>query len=79
MLISLRQITPSSSISWTPCFDQYTCAKLEVPIDYNDPSGGTTSLAFIKLAAEKDPDTAPNLVINNGLYLSRSSLVWSES
>ncbi|KAG2417696.1 hypothetical protein HFD88_008915 [Aspergillus terreus] len=61
-----NEITPSSSISWTPCFDQYTCAKLEVPIDYNDPSVGTTSLAFIKLAAEKDPDTAPNLVINNG-------------
>ncbi|KAL4894958.1 Alpha/Beta hydrolase protein [Aspergillus ambiguus] len=60
------EIPSSSSITWTPCFDQYSCARLEVPIDYNDPSAGSTALAFIKLAAEQNPDTAPNLVINNG-------------
>ncbi|KAF9891822.1 hypothetical protein FE257_003306 [Aspergillus nanangensis] len=60
------EITLSSDITWTPCFEDYRCARLEVPLDYNDTSVGSTEIAFLKLPAEQNADSAENLVINNG-------------
>nr|WET17744.1 hydrolase [Aspergillus westerdijkiae] len=61
-----NDITPSSDLTWTSCFDDFLCAKLQVPLDYENLDTGTASLAFIKLPAEQDPDSAQSLVLNNG-------------
>ncbi|KAL2840891.1 TAP-like protein-domain-containing protein [Aspergillus pseudoustus] len=61
-----ESITPSSDLQWTPCFQNYTCARLQVPLDYGDPSRGTTAIAFIKLAAKKVTKNTRNVLINPG-------------
>jgi len=61
------QLTPSTSLNWTPCFENYTCTRLKVPLDYKNPSVGSTAIAFIKLAAQNNSGTAPNLLINQGI------------
>ncbi|PLB50017.1 alpha/beta-hydrolase [Aspergillus steynii IBT 23096] len=62
-----NEITPSSDLKWTPCFDEFLCTKLQVPLDYdNSDNTDTASLAFIKLPAEQNPDSAQSLVLNNG-------------
>jgi hypothetical protein len=60
------QIAPCTDLDWTPCFDNYTCARLEVPLDYSNTSLGTTSIAFMKLPAENAPESAENLLLNDG-------------
>lgn len=51
-------------LNWTPCFDKFTCARLIVPLDYSDTSVGTTTIAYIKLSAEKQP--AQDILFNPG-------------
>ncbi|KAF2865202.1 Alpha/Beta hydrolase protein, partial [Massariosphaeria phaeospora] len=46
-------IPVSSDLIWTPCFEKFTCANLQVPLDYEEPSAGQTVIAFIK----KDANT----------------------
>ncbi|KAF2106866.1 TAP-like protein-domain-containing protein [Lophiotrema nucula] len=43
------QLPPSPDLSWTPCFERFQCANLEVPLDYEE-DVGTTNVAFIKLS-----------------------------
>ncbi|KAJ8514256.1 hypothetical protein ONZ45_g8186 [Pleurotus djamor] len=64
MVYDFAQIVPSKNISWTPCYNHYTCARLEVPLDYDEPDRGTVAVAFIKLSAITQP--APNILINPG-------------
>jgi pimeloyl-ACP methyl ester carboxylesterase len=61
---SWANITASSSLKWTPCFSNYTCSLLTVPLDYSDPDVGTTNIAYIKLASNST--TAQDIVINPG-------------
>ncbi|KIW36100.1 hypothetical protein, variant [Exophiala oligosperma] len=60
------KLAPSAVLNWTQCFENYTCTKLKVPLDYENPSIGSTGIAFIKLAAKNNSDTAPNILINQG-------------
>ncbi|KAF1817589.1 hypothetical protein P152DRAFT_510789 [Eremomyces bilateralis CBS 781.70] len=48
MVYGFDEIQPSPELIWTSCFDNFTCAMLEVPLDYTDPSIGSTNVAFIK-------------------------------
>ncbi|KAL2783671.1 TAP-like protein-domain-containing protein [Aspergillus keveii] len=61
-----ESIKPSTDLHWTPCFQNYTCTRLQVPLDYSDPSRGTTAIAFIKLAAKKVTKNTRNVLINPG-------------
>ncbi|KAJ6569153.1 alpha/beta-hydrolase [Mycena capillaripes] len=45
------QLTPSESLDWVACYSTFQCARLEVPLDYSDPSVGTAALAVIRLPA----------------------------
>ncbi|KAL2793154.1 hypothetical protein BJX66DRAFT_326213 [Aspergillus keveii] len=47
-------------------FENYTCAKLKVPLDYDNPSVGTTAIAFIKLSATNVAEDTCSLLINPG-------------
>lgn len=61
---SFDSIRPSQELVWSPCFQSYTCAKLEVPLDYSNPEIGTTEVAFIKQASD-NPD-AQDILFNPG-------------
>jgi hypothetical protein len=37
-----------------------------VPLDYGDPSSGTTAIAFIKLAAQTISEDTQNVLVNPG-------------
>ncbi|KAI1737915.1 TAP-like protein-domain-containing protein [Xylaria scruposa] len=44
-------ITPSQSLIWCPCYDGFFCAKLDVPLDYQNPTLGRAAVPLIKLPA----------------------------
>ncbi|KAF2003128.1 alpha/beta-hydrolase [Amniculicola lignicola CBS 123094] len=48
MSYDITTIPLSPEINWTPCYDKFLCMQLQVPWDYQDPSVGTTNVAFIK-------------------------------
>ncbi|KAF2710060.1 hypothetical protein K504DRAFT_466490 [Pleomassaria siparia CBS 279.74] len=50
MVYDFADLPPSTELSWTPCWDKYLCSNLEVPLDYEDTTAGTTNVAFIKLS-----------------------------
>ncbi|KAL3438153.1 TAP-like protein-domain-containing protein [Aspergillus tetrazonus] len=63
---SLSQLPPSPDLHWVPCFQNYTSARLEVPLDYGDPSRGVTAIAFLKLSATNATTNTRSLLINPG-------------
>jgi pimeloyl-ACP methyl ester carboxylesterase len=65
LVYDFSELTPSPTMNWTPCFGpNLTCALLEVPLDYGDPSAGTTAIAFTKWTAPVQP--ADDLLVNYG-------------
>ncbi|QMW33351.1 hypothetical protein G4B84_008782, partial [Aspergillus flavus NRRL3357] len=66
MVYGFDNIEPSANLTWTPCFDAFTCSRLEVPFDYSNRSLGTTSIAFIKLAGKNATVASPSIVLNPG-------------
>ncbi|KAK3330398.1 Alpha/Beta hydrolase protein [Apodospora peruviana] len=59
-------IEPSANLTRTPCFDDFTCSRLKVPLDYSNRSLGTTSIAFIKLAGKNATVESPSIVLIPG-------------
>ncbi|KAK4461503.1 putative hydrolase [Cladorrhinum samala] len=66
MAYGFGNIKPSANLTWTPCFDDFTCSNLEVPVDYSNRSHGTTSIAFIKLAGKNATAESPSIVVVPG-------------
>lgn len=66
LLTSRTKIVPSANLTWKPCFDDFTCSRLQVPLDYSNKSLGTTSIAFIKLAGENATAESPSIVLIPG-------------
>lgn len=52
-------------IQWTPCFENFTCMKLQVPLDYADLEAGNTHVAFMKLTATRQPAKG-DILLNAG-------------
>lgn len=63
-LIQNEQIPPSSDLQWVSCYDRFQCANLEVPLDYADPSIGTTIVAWIRQEAANS--TGQDILYNPG-------------
>ncbi|KAK3082016.1 hypothetical protein LTS18_008158 [Coniosporium uncinatum] len=61
---SLSDIQPSPSFNWTPCWANFTCALLQVPLDYADPSAGTTNVPFIRTSSSNA--SAQDVLFNPG-------------
>ncbi|KAI0184075.1 hypothetical protein EV127DRAFT_464649 [Xylaria flabelliformis] len=66
MVYGFNNIEPSANLTWTPCFDDFTCSRLEVPLDYSNTSLGTTSIAFLKLAGKNATVESPSIVLIPG-------------
>ncbi|KAI0452638.1 Alpha/Beta hydrolase protein [Xylaria acuta] len=66
MVYGFDNIEPSANLTWTSCFDGFTCSRLEVPLDYSNRSLGTTSIAFIKLAGKNATVESPSIVLIPG-------------
>ncbi|KAF2108824.1 TAP-like protein-domain-containing protein [Lophiotrema nucula] len=64
MIYDFADLSPTSDLVWTPCFDNFTCALLELPLDYSDTEAGTTAVAFIKKSST-NPD-AEDVLFNPG-------------
>ncbi len=56
----------SGSLDWQRCKGRFECATLEVPLDYEDPSGETTSIALIRRPASNPDERIGSLVLNPG-------------
>jgi pimeloyl-ACP methyl ester carboxylesterase len=55
----------SAELSWVPCFENFTCANLEVPLDYENLEAGTTNIAFMRLLAPEQPAKG-DIILNAG-------------
>ena len=53
-------------LKWQPCFENFTCTRLQVPLDYADPSVGTTAINFIKHAAPRPFTGTRDILFNPG-------------
>jgi hypothetical protein len=69
------QITPSHELDWVPCFDNFTCARLKVPLDHEDTSRGAAAIAFVKFAAPNATNNTQNVLINPGMLSIRQAMV----
>lgn len=58
------QVPVSAALDWVPCYDKFYCANLEVPLDYDNLSVGTTHVAFIRQNAANG--TGQGLLFNPG-------------
>jgi len=63
----LLQITPNRDLIWSPCFTDFQCARLDVPLDWLDPSDDSrVILAIIKLPAADLTDYKGPVFTNPG-------------
>ncbi|OAR02632.1 hypothetical protein LLEC1_07445 [Akanthomyces lecanii] len=61
-----EKIKPSAKLTWEPCFDNFTCSRLQVPLDYANEGLGKTSIAFLKLAGTNVTVGSPSIVLIPG-------------
>lgn len=66
MVYDFTTLTSSTELNWTPCFNQFTCALLKVPLDYEEPGVGTTDIAFIKWSTNATNSSTQDILINPG-------------
>jgi hypothetical protein len=69
--VTWDEIIPSKSLEYHNCGDEFQCARLEVPMDYNrtDGKGRTFALAVVRLPAKvpvTDPRYGGAVLINPG-------------
>jgi pimeloyl-ACP methyl ester carboxylesterase len=55
LVYNFKDVPIAKDIRYIPCFENFTCANIEVPLDYENISAGSTKIAFIKHAARKQP------------------------
>ncbi|CZR56074.1 uncharacterized protein PAC_05962 [Phialocephala subalpina] len=52
---TFSEILPSKHLTWYPCFSNFTCAMLDVPLDYTNPNLGRSYVPIIRYAATTTP------------------------
>ncbi len=56
----------SQEISWSSCYDNYECAELAVPIDYEKLETGSFDISLLRYPAQDPANRIGSLVINPG-------------
>ncbi|SPO01789.1 uncharacterized protein DNG_04462 [Cephalotrichum gorgonifer] len=59
-------IPSSPSLKWVPCYAKADCARLEVPMDYDDPNGAKVTLAVIRYRATDKKNYKGPVLFNSG-------------
>ncbi|KAL6299866.1 alpha/beta-hydrolase [Sparassis latifolia] len=61
-------LTPASDIHWTPCFVEYQCARLVLPLDYLSPAGfgPNVTIALQMLPATDKANYKGTILLNPG-------------
>ncbi|KAF2110915.1 hypothetical protein BDV96DRAFT_193162 [Lophiotrema nucula] len=62
---SFKEVPLSATLQYVECFEGFKCANLEVPLDYDNTSIGTTNVAFLKWETPKQPAKG-DILINPG-------------
>lgn len=81
--VTWDQITPSRSLHYHNCGDEFQCARLKVPMDYNrtDGKGRSFDLAVVRLPAKvpvTDPRYGGAVLINPGMYMDELVVVHTD-
>ncbi|KND95170.1 Carboxylesterase A [Tolypocladium ophioglossoides CBS 100239] len=65
---SWEDVKPSRTLQWNNCYDaSLECARLDVPMDWKDPSDNErVTLGVVKLAAKSKKNSLPPVFINPG-------------
>jgi pimeloyl-ACP methyl ester carboxylesterase len=63
---ALGATAAAPTLSWRACRDGFECARLQVPLDYDQPEGQTISLAVIRLPAAQPDQRIGSLFLNPG-------------
>jgi pimeloyl-ACP methyl ester carboxylesterase len=54
-------------VDWQPCEDDdFSCARIEVPLDYEDPAGDRIELALLKNPVDRPAERIGSMVVNPG-------------
>ncbi len=53
-------------LSWSTCYDNFECADLDVPIDYEKISTGTFKISVLRFAAQEQTKRIGSLIVNPG-------------
>jgi hypothetical protein len=64
-------IPASSTFEWVPCYDQADCARLLVPMDYENPDKANVTLAVIRHRARDQDDFKGTVFLNSGVRVQR--------
>jgi pimeloyl-ACP methyl ester carboxylesterase len=67
MRLTEAQIDITQDLEWVPCFDSFTCTKIGVPIDYDNP-WSTIPVSFMKWTSNSTSanSTAQDILLNPG-------------
>jgi pimeloyl-ACP methyl ester carboxylesterase len=63
-ILSFKDIPSSADLHWTPCYKNFHCSNLRVPLDYKNPSLGSTVVAWIRKDAANS--TGTDILFNPG-------------
>ncbi|KAJ5656089.1 hypothetical protein N7507_008039 [Penicillium longicatenatum] len=67
-------IVPSANLHFHPCYDNFECARLAVPLNWNNASDSEVAVALIKIPAKvdvSDPRYGGSVLINPGIHYAR--------
>jgi hypothetical protein len=57
----------SGTLEWVPCYIKADCARLEVPMDYDDPEGVKVILAVVRHKATDTENYKGPVIFNSGV------------
>ncbi|KAF2651820.1 alpha/beta-hydrolase [Lophiostoma macrostomum CBS 122681] len=66
MIYDFSLISPTIDPNWVPCFDNFTCTRLQVSLDYSNPSLGNLAIAYIKKSALTPSNDTEDVLVNPG-------------
>lgn len=62
---NFADVPASADLCWTPCYGRFHCANLQVPLDYENKTAGTTTVAWIRQEATNKTSKA-DIIFNPG-------------
>ncbi|KAK8136470.1 hypothetical protein PG984_004410 [Apiospora sp. TS-2023a] len=68
-ICTFENIIPSGTLQWCPCYSNFSCTRLDVPLDYHRPDVGRASVPLIRLSAKTNSTSGPYqgmMLINPG-------------